>query len=52
VGTLFPWVPESGWPRRSRSRLAGRMVVNRYGMGSKWRLLEEHATLLVMAQIL
>jgi len=28
------------------------MVVKRYGMGSKWRLLKEDATLLVMAQLL
>src|SRR5271157_199061 len=53
-----PWPPcffgcrkEAG-PCRSQSRLAGRMAVKRYEMGSKWRLWEEHATLLAMAQLL
>jgi hypothetical protein len=53
-----PWPPcflgcrKAPGPCHSQSRLARRMVVKRSGMGSKWRLLEKHATLLVMAQIL
>jgi len=42
-----PWPPcflgcrKAAGPCRSQSRLAGRMVVKRYGMGSKWRRLGE-----------
>ncbi len=39
-------------PCRSQSRLDGKMGVNWPKKGAKWRLLREHATLLVMAQLL
>ncbi|MGA2701682.1 MAG: hypothetical protein ABSH35_11370 [Isosphaeraceae bacterium] len=36
VATLFPWVPDSGWPYRSQSRLDGKMRVKCPKKGVKW----------------
>jgi hypothetical protein len=51
VATLFPWVPESGWPLPLSKPIGWQNGGKMAQKGAKWRLLRENATLLVMARL-